>query len=281
MSIYTPEIATAFGALDSTAFAAGASFHAHLLRALAMSTNRLTSKGQPVLNLVWPTRAVDTEATSTGAFEGVARPWWERITPSIMFPKRPGLRFATLKVRAKITSGATIWIAAACGGVPRDRLSSADPHVVECLGTGSYADYSLANVPVGEGDVDHVTFFMIGDKVQKAQTGTFGSPTDGAIATLTDQYLGVSGATWNPTTGWPTNMDFGHAGCTIVFTTAGGVSVSTPRIITSNGTATLYFAPPLSQPEYYQALAGGYFQIWEQPVWSIANLAMACEARTT
>lgn len=286
MSIQTPEIATAYGALDSSAFADGAPFGAHALRAMIRSVNRLTSKGQHLVTLLWPKQITDaTEAGSAsfGMCSAKAWPWWSRYLLPITVPKRPGLNFGDVRVNVKVSDGFKVFLAFETKpiGALQGTLSLNHPNVLELTGTGSYADASLDSILIDASDYDVLAVWVQGVPQYVDLTATYGSPRTGTIdvpsdivtpSTLIDQ-----AANWNTTLAFPSSRDYASDGHVIQF--ADGL-IAPRAILNIDSPVGMTFGPPLEQQEVARAMADGSYKILRCPQVSIATLSLAARARS-
>lgn len=174
----TPEIASAFGALDGAAFTDGRALDALTLRTMAMQANRLISVGHQAFNLVWPEQQVTFEGVSQYFFDAVASPSeWEMLHPPITFPKLPGLDSGKIYIRANIPSGDDVIVGVETGRSNRDDLTAT------LTGTGSFANYSISSVPFDLGAIDQLTlWFRGGFKGDLMNTTTYGTLNTGSAA---------------------------------------------------------------------------------------------------
>lgn len=271
----TKEIATAFGCLDSAAIADGAFAHAHVLRVLAMQSNRLYAEGAPVLQLVFDSWSGANETTD-GTCEVVGwGPWWRKIYNGgpMYAPKKPHLATLEVKVIANIPLDEKAWFQFTTTRQPyRFSVPSTANNVVECTGTGAWATYSLATIPASEGqDYELIDIYMRSSvPLTVADDSTYGVNTSGSTLTRAG-LIDVTDETseWNMSTGSKLSDYQQHA--IAVLDTAGHWVIG-PRIITgeAGGGATvgkaeiLYVWPPMS-PTEAMMVAGLDYEIRVMP----------------
>lgn len=278
----TPEIATRFGALDDGAFADGYSVPSHLLRVMAMVSNRLVCQTEPVLNLVWDANTDQVETTVQGALMGFAYPVWCMVVPLTTCPKRPGITAVDVKIIASITSGQTCYAQIETGTSPFDDSAAASAsNVLTMAGTGAFATYTLTGVRCAPGQQDAIAVYLKGTPTStNGVTATYGAPNSGTVTASAYNYFEDSAATWNTEGGGGATWDDG--GHYVRFEdTSSGVLVETPRLIVQVPTATrIEFHPPLSTNHVLSRLAGTTYRIRQLPSWRICNVAAYATART-
>lgn len=289
MSILNREVASRYGALNSDTFTDGEALSAHVLRALAMSGNRLATKGHPLFNLVWPTRAVNSDldphtggAADGGGFAGIAWPQWVKLLHPLPVPKKPMLNKAEIRIRARVTNGETILLQFATVARPFNAAIALDaPNVLALVGTGAMEDYDLDGVPISEGGFENFEIYVRASPSAMilGDTGIYGAPNAGTFDGVTAIYALLSVATWNPSTGAGDAWDEG--GHFVEFTDASGVRV-TSRMITSVTPILAAHAihyPALSVEELQQVNAAGrHYRILRLPRFNFANIAAAASA---
>jgi hypothetical protein len=286
VSIFTPEIATTIGALDSDAFTSGAAFSAHLLRELIRSANRAASKEQcPILNLLWPEGLVSLDDPQA-RFEGVAPPTWTRILPAMLALKRPRLNLATLWFRASVPSAFVLEVYVATTRRPWRESVAAD---LTITGSGAYTDYTLTDIPISEGEEEYFEIWVRGQGgTTLTSTATYGDPSRRSLASPLGIYefagndqISLSTANWNTTSGG--SADHATAGHYVNFEDANGDPVIPPRaIVDVPGTTNLLLDPPLSARERVLADPSGQgdFSIYEFATYAISQIGFKAQART-
>jgi hypothetical protein len=280
MSIYTPEIATKYGALDSAGCVDKMPYSAHVLREIGRSANRLTAKGQALANLVWPTR--DTLGEEDGAlpFEGLAWPYWSLLIPRIPISKRPYLNRASFRCRLWVDDGKTAYLQFGTRASPfQSRRRAGGLNVLTVLGTGAWADYDLDGVPIHDGVEEHLEVWVRGAELGALMSeGTYGANNAGAWTGLWTGTMEDTGSTWNVSTVTVSNMsDGGHV---LSLENVGGDALVSPRDIVANSATNISFLPHLTANELSTASVGGYYQIYALVRIAVANVAMAAAART-
>lgn len=265
MSNRLPEIAQTLGALDSTAIADGTAAHAHVLRETARNANRLRGKRHPLLVAAWD---IDTTGSETdGGLYWIAPPVWVMAMPGpIPIPKKPDLVRADVRIRATVTSGATVYFQIETSEhVFAPHAQSGDANVVTCVGTGSLATYAI---DVADGlrtsarHLDTLRIWVRGDPTATAlDTATYGSPASGTLNGASDyvfpRELSDNSATWNSSSSGSAHMDQGGYG--VYFKDGAGNTVVSHRVITDvPATNRLSFWPPLTVNETRAAYGRGY-----------------------
>jgi hypothetical protein len=280
VSIYTPEVGTKYGALDSAVFVDGVPFSAHLLRAMAMSANRLTLKGQPLLNLVWPTRDTLDEEDEAWAFEGLAWPYWSLLVPRLPVFKRPLLNRAAVRCRLYVASGETCYLQFGTRGCPfQPWRRSGGANVLEVAGGGAWTDYSLDDVPLHDGTEEWLEVWVRGEDTGTAMDeGTYGANNAGTHTALFADRMEDSTSAWNVAASSIDNpADGGHY---LSLENSGGTRVVGPRDIIWNSATALSFLPALTRDELSTAGDAGYYSIYTIARIGVANIALAAQARS-
>lgn len=282
MSIYTPEIPTAFGALDSAVYEDGGPVDAHVLRTLATSAARLVCTGEPLINLVWDASSDLGGDEAEGALAGYGWPFWFRITPGPMSrPKMPGLRNGHVIVRAKLRSSETCLVQVETRRRPFSRARGAgDDNVITLTGTGSFAYTTISGLPIDPSDTERVAFWLKGEPTSTpGVTATYGSPNNGTIDRVSQpNVIEDDSATWNASpTSW---AEGGHC---VVIEDGSGNRLTAPRLIRGVGLLPgprLYVYPDLEPGFIDGALVGATYKIYEIPQWRVAQLAIYSQDRT-
>lgn len=262
MSIQTPEIPSAFGALDSTVFADGGAADASVLRELARSSNRLACTGEPLLRLIYDASTDSLGDTSAGRLLAYGEPFWFALTPPLTRPKHPGLTRAKLWVYFQARSGEKLHMQVSTSALPFSATAPDDAaNVVTLAGTGADAWASLDNIPIAPGNVDYLQLWLRGSPTSTAgSTGTYGSPNTGTITGLpAANIVEDTTATWtNGATNWATG---GHV---ITFEDGSGNQIGQPRAITNVlGDDWLQIYPPIDPGWSQQVIVGATYHIYE------------------
>jgi len=273
MSIYTPEVATLYGALDSATFVDGVPYSSHLLRALAMSANRLTLKGHPLLNLVWPTRDTLDEEDGALPFEGLAWPYWSLLVPRLPIFKRPYLNRGAVRCRLQVAASSTAYLQFGTRAWPfRPWRRAGAKNVLEVAGTGAWGDYVLDDLPLLDGTDDELEVWVRGvDAAALMDEGTYGANNTGTHTALFPERMEDS------TSAWTAPANGGHW---LSLEDSGGNRVVAPRDIVSDTTTSVSFLPTLTRDELSTAQAAGYYSIYEITRIAVANIALAAQARS-
>jgi hypothetical protein len=284
----SPRVFSRFGALDSAALADGRASDAQVLRTLAMSANRLATRGQPLAQVVF--NSIDeSEAinSANGWHKGFAPPFWLQITPTIPIVKKPLIRSAKLFWRIAASTG-DLGVQVATDASPFNPRARATltSNTFGFAGSGVDPYGEVANVHRGialrEGPTENVTFYIRGSTGADGDTGTYGTPNTGTITKVSGQrdVLEVEDAEWN-IGGWNTG---GHA---VIITPATGTSPIEPRWITSvfgenfastDGTKLKIF-PALPDDATVEAVVDAEFTIVKIPQWRVYGLSLYAEAR--
>ena len=201
--VLKPEIASKYGCLDTNAVLDGDASHAHVLRELARSTNRLLEQSSPVLNLVFDASTDSSEFTAGSCTGFLGSYDWRPVVPgAMMVPKKANHDLLDFKLIANITQNKTVTFQVATSRSPFDAEgNTAKPGIVEALGTGSWAVYDIEGIPASNKEIEAIGFFARGsNEGTTASAGTYGAPSSGSvdffINTLTGEFK-VDSASWN------------------------------------------------------------------------------------
>lgn len=286
MTIYTPEVASLCGAIDSDAVGNGEPYGAHWLRPLIRSANRMTAKAQPLFALFWP--EVPAGEENAYPFEGIAPLWWVRAYAPVPVWKRPGLTVATSHLRIAVPTGEEVEIYIATSVRPWRPSVTADLVVT---GASSFTNESIEDLPINEAEGEEFEIWVRGRPTANlANTGTFGAPNTRATASPTGVYtlirerqLDLTSANWN-SSGINSLAQGGHF---IRFLDDTGAQVGPPRMITSHyGQTGLAFEPALTAYEKARCDddasggGGGDFEIYKCPTYAITNWLAFANERT-
>ncbi len=280
MSIFTPEIFTTFGAIDSDALADGQPYSSHLLRTIVMNGNRLASKGHEMLNLIWPVTTSVSETQWSGAWVPL-HSFWRRILGPVVVPKKVGLRTATAQLHAKILGSQSALFQFTTRARPFNSGARAtDVNCLEITGDSDddYDSYTLTGVPLDrQSALETIEIWVIASGDTATASGG-GTPTSGTFTSLERDKLTLSSATWNTTSGskW---SDLGHE---LQLVDSGGSIVVPPVGITDVPSATeLEFSQyNLSDSELEAAREAGDFQIVRPGLVGFSNIALFADGRS-
>ncbi len=234
--VLQPEIASQYGCLDTHAIIDGDASHAHVLRELARSTNRLLEQPSPVLNLAFDASTDGSEATAGSCAGFLSSYDWRPIIPGpLMVPKKSNHRLLDFKIIANITQNKTVTMQIATAESPFDAEGNTDkPGVLECLGTGAWTVYEFEGVPASGLEVETVGIFARGsDEGTTAASGTYGTPSSGTndfvFNTITGEFRVNSGSpAWNThASGGATYADSGRH-VLLITANANGALVAPP-----------------------------------------------------
>jgi len=173
MSVFDPVAFTEYGGLDADAGRQATGLSAHVLRAIAMGSNRLLSRPYPLFNLVWPTTA-PVSGEQEPLYKGFALAAWTKVGPPIPVFKKPGTKSGEALIRAKVESGATVEMKVETIGNRDDTT----PSVVSLTANDSYADNTISGVKFRDGTTESVQFYLR-DRTQPSSymnTTTYGTP---------------------------------------------------------------------------------------------------------
>jgi len=275
-SVYDPEIASAYGALDFDAAVDGSAVTAHMLRSAARSMHRLLAKPEPVLSALYDTRATDFEGRAS---TGPALPWW---TPVDAWPINlmPGRESIDVRVTLRVPSGVTLRLQLATRALPFDRAARSGRYKTAAA-TGSWETVEFDGVPVES--VDELTLYVTGVLGSTlGSTGTYGTPNTGTVIEAAGDVMLTSGTS----TSWVVTAGNTWALRHLVVFLTGTTLLTGPRLITAveNGNATipssLRFAPALAVGESAR-LSGSTYEIRSVPTYRLAAVTAWSTPRTT
>lgn len=260
------EVASPFGALDSDACTSSEFVSAHVLRTMQMNARRLAYRGEYLIDQVW-TASGSNDAEEAGARLIDVPLTWTRILGPCTVERKRHLLTGTLQVRARITSGTTVWLQVETG---QHALSSvATTNVLEMAGTGSWAWYTLTSVRLGRTDADDISFWVRAPADQAWTTGTFGSPDTGTADVVGPLDFRDIGATWTPAA---INANIGRLA--VEFVNSDSV-VLVRRGVRCTFTDTLAFDVPLPQRIATACNASGVtYRLLEGPALRLASLTL-------
>jgi len=254
MAIKSPEVASEMGMVDDTALADGEPVSAHILREMCRNANRLIAKSGVLFR--WVVRADGSVGDGYGG--GITFPLagWSHAIPihptGVQVPKRLGVTKMRVAVRAQIDADATVYMQIGTSARPFDEnLALASQFVL--LGTGSMAQYTIADIPLRPGQGENLTFHvravLDADTDPLMDQGVYGGPTVPADNTGT-----VTG-----TAGYGTFVDSALTGGTLWNTTGATPSVGGHYVrflATNNSMITVFHGPSRITGEIHGGLAG-------------------------
>lgn len=266
-----PEIASRFGALDSTAIRDGACVSAHHLRELARSSNRLRLRRELLARLTFD---LSTAPNARGVLRGVATwPQWSRLTwSSLPVPKPPATRRATAYLIVQVSNHATIFFQLSTRARPFEPRVTFRTPLLTCHGNGtdSYQRYVLTDIPLAPGrPLEAFDLWVLGTASDDAVLPV----DDGTVAELRpDSFVStVSGTSW---------IAGDAPGVYVRFVDEDGNLLVSPRTVTgvvsvdlSTGVVGQRFAPSLTDAEV-RLCQGCRYQYRMLPRYSIADLAI-------
>ncbi len=189
------EVAAPFGALDSDACTASEFVSAHVLRTMQNNARRLAYRGEYLIQQAWSADGSSDEEQDGGRMFD-APITWARVFGPVEVKRKRHLLTGTLQVRARITSGATVYLQVETSQHAVN--SSSSINVLSMVGTGSWAWYTLTDVALGRHDTDHISLWARAVADQAWVTGTFGTPTTGTATVVGPLDFQDIGAAWVP-----------------------------------------------------------------------------------
>jgi hypothetical protein len=159
------EVASEYQQLDDAAVADGGFAHAHTLRAVARSSNRLITQGEPLLALSPFARAPQTTEDLEHAIRApVVTRWSHLMRGAWVRPKKPGLTKADVFVHAEITNGAVVDIAVHTLRAPDVlRAHEGDANLLRLVGTGAKKVYKFRGIDIAPGGRERFAFSVRGN----------------------------------------------------------------------------------------------------------------------
>lgn len=282
MSIFNYEQASLFGAIDSAALADGEPLHAHVLRAMAMSANRLTLKGQHLLTLPWATG--NNAGTDPDYFSGYGLSTWQRVIGPVPIFKRPLLNEMTVKLEMTITADAVYQVGAGTLASPFTGPSS--ENIVQFPGTGTPQVITIENVRLREDTQEEIEIWVCAcDTSSLADEATYGPENRGTFESLGDGYMFDTSAAWNMSSD---NDNLATGGHLLSLEDLSNNRLLPFRRIISVGamggvagvSTNLQFFPYLTPLELDIAHSGGNYSIYKVSDFTIHSIAAASEGRT-
>jgi hypothetical protein len=267
-SIYTPEIASAFGALDSAAVSDGGALTAHVIRAVSRSVNRLLAKPETVLSAVYPTRGGTLEALAP---TGRGYPFWARVESWPIY-SRSDRRSLDVRLMIQATSGDVLQIQLCTSRSPFVAAPLAGDYKT-LTATGGYDVVEWDGLATAGGD-DELTLYIRGALSSTlGNTATYGSPNTGTVQEVTSNPGGIRTSAltaWNNTSLLAT-----WAWTHVLVILSGSVLLTDPRLIVGvvgnapEGQLELYPTIPINEAD---ALRRTTYEIRTCPLWRIAAI---------
>lgn len=236
MSVYTPQIATSYGALDSNAFFDEMGVNAHILRVLARNANRLAAKSHHMFTLAWPSVQTGTAVPLQRRYqyaEALGTTWYQ-VIPPFKIPKKPGTEKMECRIRANISNNLRVVFQVQTIAAPfAERIDTANPNVVIVTGTDAVATYAIDNVPISTGREEVITLWARAVSAGAVpSTALYGAPVSGTIGRISREQLILPQTTtlinWGAGTSTPD--DFVSIGAVIQLSTLQGELVATRRL---------------------------------------------------
>lgn len=273
-TIYTPEIASAYGALDSDAAADGSAATAHLLRAAARSMHRLLAKPEPVLAALYDTRVPDSEGR---AMSGPALPWWTVVETYPINAMR-GRTSIDVRITLRVPVGTDLRLQVCT----RAQVFLLNPPVgayKTATATGAWETVEWDGLPIDSSGVDEVTVYVAASAGSTlGATATYGNPNTGTVQSATGFSMQTTAATT-----WVTTSGNTWAMRHLLVFLSGAVILTTPRLITAvfgTNPGQLLFEPALTAGEAAQ-VAGSTYEIRTLPLWRLAAVTAWTSQRAT
>lgn len=198
-NIYTPEFPSVTGLLDEDALVVGHFPDAHVLRSIGAASNRLAGRGNYLVHEVFRRAGNDEQIGTTGFNVGTG---WQRIRDFPACERKPHLSRADVRIRARITPGASVvfQIATAAVAFRRD-ATRATTNTIVANGTGNFELYQ-GQIELGRSTVEDISLHAYGDPTGAlANTAIYGSPNTGLVndarAFVNRKYFAWDGSTWN------------------------------------------------------------------------------------
>jgi hypothetical protein len=190
------QYASISGILDEDALTQGHFPDAHVLSALSNTGNRLAGKGNYLAHEVFRVSgAVDEVAGSAGLW---AVNEWSKVRVYPLVQRKPHLRTAEVRIRANITSGATVVFQVSTGAVlPRPSPTAASQvNCATCLGTGAWAWYTWT-IQLAALEDETLELWVYGDPASVTISAPYGTPSSGSCAAAVGYtQMSITGATW-------------------------------------------------------------------------------------
>lgn len=283
-----PEVSEAFGALDDDAFQDGSPTSAHVLRELCRNGNRLIAKSSLMFRWIGDAQ---TSGDNSGSGLGFAPFFWQHLinVPAMPVPKKYGATKMRVRVRAAITSGATVMVYVGTSRAPTPAHIRSGSDQLNCTGagTGTVSVYEKADIPVRRdaGEVLSFYFRSYFDTSTALATGTYGGNASGTVAFLIGNNFFDDTLTKND--GWdtdvPSNTNLVDDGHFVLFKDSNGALLHVAQItgtgrdlgFIDNGSYTrttdqLEFEPAARD---IRNLAGSTYEIYQLPRIQMVSVA--------
>ena len=268
MGMQDLEIATTFGALDSTVAGDGTALHAHALRTLARTANRLYAMGGPVLNLQFDAYTLGTPETRYGTAVQVGGfPAWHRVYWPVPVAKSPAHSSYEARIRHNLDSGEEIWLQIATEAAPFDPNRPLDAANVLKLENDTPNMQSITGIPApGRSSTDLIELWAYSARADNlASEATYGANNTGTVDGGTEYQIYDSTSTWT--------RSAVSSGRLVIAFYNGSIQVIGPRLVTGGGDDNLFVWPRLSTADW-QVVAGATYEIHEMFQWELHGVAI-------
>ena len=295
MSHGKPEVASVFGALDTEVVIDGDAAHAHALREMARSANRLATAGHPLLVAAFDASNDTGETQIIGALTGYAQ-WgtWQRLLPGpLVVPKLPTIRRIEVQivghtvgqVGAQRLSVQVLTTATGLGAANLSRdLTAANVIPIvsanKTLGTGANNGWTLATnpttagIPVGPSSTELIELWVQGDGTATLMSeATYGAHNTGTVDSFGFRSFYDASATWN-VTGDKVGDNLLHYLVFLDASTGATLSIHRPRVRAGNQTV-MDFLPEVD-PAVTNAMDGQgvTYEIRNLNIWRVAGISI-------
>jgi len=220
-TVLSAEIASKYGCLDTDAVIDGDASHAHVLRELARSTNRLIEQSSPVINLAFDS-SDDLAEAQPGAFEGYLsfHEWRPLISGTMIAPKKAHHRTLTARLIVKVTSGKSASFQISTSAAPFDPSGDTQTTSTATItGTGAWQIVEIEGIAAGNSETEEIAIWVRGSTEGSIPSAaTYGGPVSGSHDFLLNTRSGEfelespSTATWNTQIGPGYGVTFADEG---------------------------------------------------------------------
>lgn len=273
-SIFTRQVATRFGAIDSDAVADGAPLSAAVQLAASRAAHRLLVKRETVVAELYDQLRAAGESPAPG---GVALPFWSEVGrwPIEKLRRRP---FYDVSLGILVTNTEQIEVQYATRARPWVQNPSGS-QLETLTGLGIYDRVRTTGLEGVVDGSDELRMYVRGTvSATLASTGSVGSPNVGTVARVQAGAMYPSGATtWN-TTG--TTLAYTHA--LVLLSGAGGIPVAEPQTIVGVRTDSVgqYLELfPGFDPLDTIRLSGTRYELRALPTWRLGGLTVITQER--
>lgn len=280
MSIRTPEIASAYGAIDSNAFADGSPVDPHILRTLARSANRLVCRGEMICQYIFESSTLTTAGLEQSRLETWGWPLWLQILPGpVIRKKKPGITKATLDVRYAANTGDKFYIQCVTDRSPFNPAADGNSEntIAITAASSAHAWATKTGIPLEYGSTEHTSFWMRGVPGTATAAATYGDPIGNCNGLHRPNIVECVGAAF--TTSLPTFASTGHA-VEISDGTTGDLLVPASWIAAVVSSERLVISPDIPEFMFVEAHTNFDYRIVALPAPRIINLALYGEDRT-